>query len=210
MCTFGLSGCCVKPRRPQIKPGFTRQPEFRPRRYKQQNSTGRHSERHKQSETVAGKGKTSAKLWAPPFGAPPFGCLFFQALFFHLVVRFFFFDKEDQKTETLKLAKVGLGKVGQLRLAKVGLAKVGQIRVAKVGQLFFWPKSVWPKSASAVVSCLLQKQHSCFWKRSILLSNSAFVGPRCCFHHKIILEVNLKTFQMRQFWRWSPVLQAAS
>ena len=49
------------------------------------------------------------------------------------ILLFFFLNKEGQKTETLKLAKVGLAKVGQLRLPKVGLAKVGQIRMAKVG-----------------------------------------------------------------------------
>ena len=29
-------------------------------------------ERHRNSETVAGKGRKSAKFWAHPFGAPPF------------------------------------------------------------------------------------------------------------------------------------------
>ena len=37
------------------------------------NSTRRPPERHRNSETVAGKGRKSAKFWAPPpFGAPPF------------------------------------------------------------------------------------------------------------------------------------------
>ena len=56
-----------------------------------------------------------------------------------------FLCEEGQNTETLKLAKVGLAKIGHpnfgqnrsskvgLGLAKVGLAKVGQIRMAKVG-----------------------------------------------------------------------------
>ena len=34
----------------------------------------RQAERHKESETVMGKGRKSAKFWpVPPFGAPPFG-----------------------------------------------------------------------------------------------------------------------------------------
>ena len=42
MCTFGLSGCRVKPRRLQGRRGFTRNlrtPNSRPRRFKHQNST---------------------------------------------------------------------------------------------------------------------------------------------------------------------------
>ena len=51
-----------------------------------QNSTRRPPERHRNSETVAGKGRKSAKFWAPhpsgphlrghPLGAPPFGPTF--------------------------------------------------------------------------------------------------------------------------------------
>ena len=62
-----------------------------------QNSTRRPSERHKNSETVAGKGRKSAKFWAPhpsgpqthrgstllgphPSGPPPFGAPLFLGL----------------------------------------------------------------------------------------------------------------------------------
>ena len=93
MCTFGLSGCRVKPRRPHQTrpPGLAhdspRTPNVHisgPLRFKHhQNSTRRPPERHRNSETVAGKGRKSAKFWAPnpsgphpsgphPFGAPPF------------------------------------------------------------------------------------------------------------------------------------------
>ena len=90
----------------------------------------------------------------PPFGAPTLRGLTLlpegvnsSMHYFHLVVLFFF--EEGQNTETLKLAKVGLAKVGHPNLgqsrsikvgqsrsnflAKVGLPKVGQIRMAKVG-----------------------------------------------------------------------------
>ena len=78
-----FSGCHVKPRWPGLvgPPGFhttAREPKrtfLGPGLQKHhQNSTRRHPERHKKSETVAGKGRKRAKLWAPPpFGAPPSG-----------------------------------------------------------------------------------------------------------------------------------------
>ena len=67
---------------PHTRPGSTRQPEtlqtctFQGTRASKhhQNSTRRPPERHRNSETVAGKGRKSAKCWAlPPFGAPPSG-----------------------------------------------------------------------------------------------------------------------------------------
>ena len=90
---------------------------------------------------------------APPFGAPPFGAHFSRLGLhpsgphlwgFHpsgpkrvlvLLCSVFFFNKQEN-TETVKLAKVGLAKVGhpnfgQSRsnfLAKVGLVKVGLSR----------------------------------------------------------------------------------
>ena len=59
-------------------------------------------------------------------------------------------------TETLKLAKVGLAKVGQIRMAKVGqnfLAKVGFGQSRPIRR----PKSVWPKLASARVTRQVRK-----------------------------------------------------
>ena len=81
MCTFGLSDCRVKPRRPHQTrpPGLAhdspRTPNVhisRPRRFKNhQNSTQGPQERERRKKIVAGKGKK--KRGPPPFGAPQFG-----------------------------------------------------------------------------------------------------------------------------------------
>ena len=74
MCTFGVLGLsCASPGGPVWwgRRGFTRQPES-PNVHIQgfglqkhhQNSKRRHPERHKKSETVAGKGRKRAKFWA--------------------------------------------------------------------------------------------------------------------------------------------------
>ena len=114
-----------------------------------QNSTRRPRDT-KKSETVAGKGRKSAKFWAltlrgptllaPPFGPPPFGPPLFPGL-----GRPPFgsppFGAHPSGPHPSGIYPseppfgAGLAKVGQLRLAKVGLAKVGQIKVAKVGQI---------------------------------------------------------------------------
>ena len=142
MCTFGLSGCRVKPRRPHQTgpPGLAhdspRTPNVHisgPLRFKTPPKFHEKTpKRHRKSETVAGKGRKSAKFWAPhhlrsgphPFGAPPF------------------------RGPTLR------GRFGQSRPIKVGHSRFGQNRSIKVGQSrsnFFWPKSVWPKSELAKV-----------------------------------------------------------
>ena len=93
MCTFGLSGCRVKPWRPHQTgpPGLAHDsPRTQTCTFQgtcaskhHQNSTRRPPERHRNSETVAGKGRKRAKFWAPhpsgptlrgphPFGAPLF------------------------------------------------------------------------------------------------------------------------------------------
>ena len=88
MCTFGLSGCRVKPRRPHQtgrRGSHTTARELQTCTFQgtcaskhHQNSTRRPPERHRNSETEAGKGRKSAKFWAShpsgphPFGAPPF------------------------------------------------------------------------------------------------------------------------------------------
>ena len=79
MCTFGLSGCRVKPRRPHQTgpPGLAHEPQtpnvhisgFRPSKH-HQNSTRRHPERHNENETVAGKGRKSAKFGPPTLRGP--------------------------------------------------------------------------------------------------------------------------------------------
>ena len=123
MCTFGLSGCRVKPRRLWGRRGFTR-----PR------------ERHKKSKTVAGKGKKTRNFGPPPFGAPPWGAhpsgstlrVFVLPCFGHLVV-FFSKKTKGQKTETPNFGQSRFGqsrpiKVGQSRSNKDGQSRIGQSR----------------------------------------------------------------------------------
>ena len=63
-----------------------------------------------------------------------------------------------------------MAKVGQLRLAKVGYFFLAKVGLAKVGQIR-WPKSVWPKSASAGASPILTvgklTQPQSFWTCSV-------------------------------------------
>ena len=84
MCTFGLSGCRVKPRRPHQTgpPGLAhdspRTPNVHisgPRRFKHhQNSTKGPQERERRKKIVAEEGKKSGKCWAPhPSGLHPSG-----------------------------------------------------------------------------------------------------------------------------------------
>ena len=82
MCTFGLLGCRVKPRRLRGRRGFTREPENSKRAHlthpKLQTPPKFHEKtpRQRQKERKwGGRGKKkSAKFWAPhPSGPPPFG-----------------------------------------------------------------------------------------------------------------------------------------
>ena len=97
MCTFGLSGCGVKPRRLRGRQGFTQQPEnskrthLRPRRFKTPPKFHEKTPRETQKEPT-------------PFGAPPFGAGLAKV----------------GQLRLAKLAKVGLAKVGQIKVAKVG------------------------------------------------------------------------------------------
>ena len=88
ICTFGLSGCRVKPRRLRGRRGFTRQPENSKRAHltppalqtpqKFHEKTPR--ERQKEQKW-GGRGKKSAKFWPPhPSGPPPFGAALFLGL----------------------------------------------------------------------------------------------------------------------------------
>ena len=75
MCRLG-SRAGVKPRRLRGCRGFTQPPENSKRAHLTSPAlpnTTKIPERHQKSETVAGKGRKSAKFWAPPFGAPQFG-----------------------------------------------------------------------------------------------------------------------------------------
>ena len=86
MCTFGLSGCRVKPRRPQSRRrGFSDRPRAQTCTFQArvlQTPPKFHEktlgETHKK-QNGGGRGKKSAKFWGPhpsgpsPFGSPPFG-----------------------------------------------------------------------------------------------------------------------------------------
>ena len=138
------------------------------------NSTRRHPERHKKSETVAGEGRKSAKFWAPhpsvphplgphpsiphPLGphsgAPQSGALkgvCSSMHVFHLVfLLLFFFSKKKAKRLTPR------GRFGQSRPIKVGQSRFGQSRSNKGGQSRsnfsgqspFGQSRNWPKSAN--------------------------------------------------------------
>ena len=97
MCTFGLSGCRVKPRLFLGRRGFTRQPEISkraPLRALVLQTPPKFHEEDTQRETKRGRGRErekNAKFQAPhpsgphpsgphPFGPPPFGARFFMGL----------------------------------------------------------------------------------------------------------------------------------
>ena len=81
MCTFGLSGCRVKPQRLRGRMGFTRQPENSKRAHLSaptlQTPPKFHEktpEREEKNEFCGGRGKKKREiLGLPPFGPPPFG-----------------------------------------------------------------------------------------------------------------------------------------
>ena len=115
MCTFGLSGCRVKPRWLWGIRGFTRQPEnsqrahFRPPALQTPPKFNeRTSKRGRKNENCGGRGKKRAKCWAV-FGGWSGVCV----------------------PEGWVLPLPGFGGSGLnvcLQLAKVGLAKVGHDR----------------------------------------------------------------------------------
>ena len=82
-----FSGCRVKPRRPQSRPGFTRQPENsctfeRPRHFKHhQNSTKGPTREGEKNESCGREREEEERNFGPPppFGAPPFGASPFVA-----------------------------------------------------------------------------------------------------------------------------------
>ena len=75
---------------------------------------------------------------APPFGSPPFGAPFFKRVLvlpcFFVVLSFF---EKQENTETVKLAKVGLAKVGHSNFGQSRSIKVGQSRSYFFGQSRF-------------------------------------------------------------------------
>ena len=148
MCTFGLSGCGVKPpaaaptnrganqqgHQPTGAPTNrgTNQQGHQPTGAPTNRGTNRHQQGHQQAPTGAPTGTNTRKFgktllhyfW--PTGAPTSTKRHQQA---PTGTNRHQHQKIWQNTKTLKLAKVGLAKVGQhskiLKLAKVGLAKVG-------------------------------------------------------------------------------------
>ena len=170
MCTFRLSGCRVKPRRPHQTgpPGLhTTAPELQTCTFQfqgtcaskhHQNSTRRHPKKHRNSETVAGKGRKSAKFWAPtlsgphpfglflglgppPFGAPPFWAPPFWAPLF----------------QGLGPPPIGAPPFGAPFWVKHKNTKIGQSRSKN------WPKSVWPKS----IKTMIGQSRSKNWPKSV-------------------------------------------
>ena len=110
MCTFGLSGCRVKPRRVQtLASPFGRPTLAKP--------------------TLA---NFNVLVFWPNFLNPLRGPTLPDLSGVNSSVFYFLFE-EGQNTETLKLAKIDLAKVDTQILAKVGLA-IGQSRSNKDGQ----------------------------------------------------------------------------
>ena len=154
MCTFGLSGCRVKPRR-----GFTRQPKNSKRAHLMvptlQTPLKFHENtlRETQTKMDVGKGKKkNAKFWAshpslshlrsptlqsptfrgptlrgPTLRGPALRVTIFSGFGLHPLGH-----HHDTHRDRNGLAKNGLAKIGQIRMAKWGLAKVGPFRGRRV------------------------------------------------------------------------------
>ena len=76
MCTFGLSGCGVKPQRHRGRRGFTQQPENSKRAHFTAPTLPNTTKKtNQESETGGGRRKKKTRNFGPPtlpFGAPPF------------------------------------------------------------------------------------------------------------------------------------------
>ena len=166
-----------------------------------QNSTRRPPERQKKSETVAGKGRKSAKFWAShPFGAPPFGDPLFQV----------WPPPFGAPPFGAGLARVGqlrLAKLGQIFLAKVGLAKVGigqsrPIKMAKVGL------AKVGRSQNLRVFWKLMKPQACVWEIRYRITMKTILQEKVRIHYSTTIwltSVNLclkqwKFLQQKQRW----------
>ena len=136
MCTFGLSGCRVKPRRLWGSRGFTRQPEnskrahFRAPSASNTTKIPRHDpqERKERKKIVAGKGKKSAKFWPPTFRGLHFFLVWLPQQGHPSGLKGSpapsSVGAKDKNTNLGQSRPQILAKVGQIRMAKVGLAKV--------------------------------------------------------------------------------------
>ena len=162
MCTFGLSSCHVKPRRPTRRPpglahDSPRTPNAHisgPRRFKHhQNSTKEPQERERRKKIVAGRGKkkreilppfdpsrphlrgpTFSSFWPPPFGRP--------TLRGPTLCR--------PKIQHPKLAEVEIG-----RSRNWPKSKLAEVELAKLEKKS-WPKSNCRSRSRLVKTCRLE------------------------------------------------------
>ena len=148
MCTFGLSGCGVKPRRLRGR-RFHTTTENSKRAHltapalpntNTTKTTRRHIVREKKSETGGGRRKKSAKIWAPPHpsgphhsGPHPSGLGLGPTLWAitHQIQKWM---GQNWIGQNWIWPKLDVAKIGQIRMAKTGLAKVGPFRCRPVSQ----------------------------------------------------------------------------
>ena len=129
MCTFGLSGCRVTPRRLRGRQGFTRQPENSKRAHMSVPAFQTPSKFHEKTpserrnnEISGGREKKKREiLGSPPFGPPPCGLPFCGPPPF---------GPPPPSAPTKN-------KIGQMRSGQIQSTKIGQIRPNKDGQIRF-------------------------------------------------------------------------
>ena len=214
MCTFGLSGCGVKPRWLRGRRGFTQQPEnskrahLRPRRFKHnQNSTRKPPEREERMRFPVGERKKSAKFWAPHPATPTLRGPTLRSWFGQSrpikVGQSRFGQSRSNKGGQIFLAKVGLAKVGigqsrQIRMAKVGLAKVGLSRPSTsvlLGDSDTFCRLLRHRSKTYMMNHLLISCSACFLTSSAMpgcmLSQVQHVSPGLCILRIFCIEHDL-------------------
>ena len=158
MCTFGLSGCRVKPWRPHQTgpPGLAhdspRTPNVHisgPRRFKHnQNSTKGPQERERRKKIVAEEGKKREILgpppfWAPPFGAPPFGAPLFPGLGLHPL------GLHPSRAPHFVVPKFNIQKLAEVEIGRSRNWPKSKLAEVEIGRSRNWPKSNWPNSKKA-------------------------------------------------------------
>ena len=141
MCTFGLSGCRVKP------PAAL---ATKIQREDTQRDTKRKGE--KKREILGPSTLPGPTLWGPHFsgfGGPTLRGRIFLGLgpalrgrkgvvllcFFLILLFSFFFEKEGQKTETSILAKINLAKVGHPNFGQSRSNKVAKVGISRRDQV---------------------------------------------------------------------------
>ena len=130
MCTFGLSGCRVKPRRLRGRRGFTRQPENSKRERPGASNTAKipreDPQRGKKRRILRRDREKKARNFGPPTLRAP--TLRTPTLRTPTHVNSKHTKKPEQlikKTKSSHPTKLTLANVGRIRMAKIGLAKVG-------------------------------------------------------------------------------------